>query len=382
MTSARVLLHYVPKVILESLLAYTSMKQTLIRYLLKVLSLFHPKIEDVNSFLVVSTTGLGDSLWGTPAIRTLRQAHPKAYIGLLTSPLGKEVFENNPSVSEIFVLKKPLLPSLFRLYFVLRKKKIHTALIFHVSQRVVIPLCKAIGAQKIAGTSGINKECDDLLTLKLPNKREHEIERRLAIIASCGKIEPLPSMEIFPGSAAKKEADAFIQKHAIEPFLPIVIIHPGSKDQFKQWPPECFITLGKRLIQHLGCALVISGNREETSLVQEISTKIPSSIPLQGELRIHAFAELIKKCSLFITNDTGPMHVAFAMQAPTVALFGPTDPKLCGPYLVEKTALLIKQPTCAPCLKKKCFKPFCLLQISPDEVFNAAVNLFYQGKQL
>src|SRR5262245_36890013 len=108
------------------------LKNLLYRLLVKILKpLMGHRHGD--GFLVVSTTGLGDTIWGTPAIRALRQAHPKAYIAVLTSRVGAEVLKDNPHVNEIFCIKKGW--SLLRLIPQLRKKGIATVFIFHISQR-------------------------------------------------------------------------------------------------------------------------------------------------------------------------------------------------------------------------------------------------------
>ena len=80
-----------------------------------------------------------------------------------------------------------------------------------------------------------------------------------------------------------------------------------------------------------------------------------------------------------ISNDTGPMHLALAVQTPTIGLFTPTDPNLCGPYFVNSTLAIAKKQTCSPCLRKKCAEPFCLLQIGVNEVYDAVVKLLSLG---
>jgi ADP-heptose:LPS heptosyltransferase len=89
-------------------------------------------------------------------------------------------------------------------------------------------------------------------------------------------------------------------------------------------------------------------------------------------------AALIEKFNFFITNDTGPMHIAFAMKTPTIALFSATDPKRCGPYHAENVSVIYKNPTCIPCIRKRCRVPFCLEQISPEEVWADICEKLYK----
>jgi ADP-heptose:LPS heptosyltransferase len=334
-----------------------------------------------NRFLIVSTTGLGDTLWATPAIRALRKSFPDAYIACLTTSLGNEILKNNRHLDEIFILKKPHFFSLVSLFFRLSKRNISQILLFHASQRMVFPFCALLRPSRFIGTYGQNKGLDALFTKALSHPPVHEIERRLRIVREVGAHPLDSSLELFLTQEDEKNAEAFLQKHAIASHIPLVGIHPGSKDEFKRWGDAEFATVGSRLVDHLGCQVIVTGNREEETLVRKVASKIPGALAIAGELNLGTLAALIRKFSLMICNDTGPMHLSFAMQTPTVALFGPTDPALCGPHLAKRTRTLAKGTTCRPCLRKKCQEPFCLLQIGPEEVYDAATELFYERRK-
>lgn len=361
------------------------------RIIRALLSFFSPRpASGAERFLIVSTTGLGDTLWATPAIRSLRHSFPRAYIAVLTTPLGREVLENNPHIDELFLWKKPPLFSFFCLLRTLRQKKFEKILIFHTSQRALLPLCYLLQAPEMIGSEGINKGLDFLLTKKIPQKSLHEIARRIEIVEkaypnrseiwSMGARSIDPSLELYVSKKAQESMEEFLKSRAIHSFIPLVGIHPGAKDKFKQWEPASFIEVGKRLKDHLGCQIFVTGNQEERALMEQIAGEIPGAIALTENLPLPLFAALVKRFSLMLSNDTGPMHVAFALRTPTVALFGPTDPKLCGPFAAGNNIVIAKPSTCTPCLRKKCQQPFCLLQISPDEVYEAALNLFYVKK--
>ena len=336
------------------------------------------KRERFERFLIVSTTGLGDTLWATPAVRALRMHLPSSYIALLTSPIGKTLFQTSPYVNEIFTIKDPALPSLLNLHRTLKSRVIDTALIFHVSQRPIIPFCHWIGAQEVIGTRGLCKGLDDLLTKAIPLKKEHEISRRLTLVSALGALPESLSMELFLTPEDEEQAARFLEERAIPSYLPVVGLHPGAKDLFKQWHPEGFIEVGRRLSEEQGCQIIVSGNQTEEELVCKIAKAIPRAIALYGQLSIRPLAALQKRMRLFITNDTGPMHLASAVGTPLLALFGPTDPFFCGPAANPNTRLITTPASCTPCLKKQCREPFCLLQISPDRVFKEALQLLQQ----
>lgn len=320
-------------------------------------------------FLIVSTTGLGDTLWGTPAIRALRESYPQAYIGVLTSAMGKQVLQGNPHLNEIFVIKEPPFFSLLKLFPTLIQRQIATVFVFHISQRPILPFCTLIGAGRIIGTEKINKALDFLLTDRLETEQIHEIERRLKIVEAAGAKSKSKAMEFFPSAEDHAKAAALL------PSGLVIGLHPGAKDRFKQWPPSHFITLGQRLKDKLGCQIVVTGTPAEKSLVETIAKSIDGAIGIYEGVSIPTLAALLSRLSLYITNDTGPLHMACAANTPTVALFTPTDPLLCGPYFASHVTVLQKKPTCFPCLKKKCHDPFCMLQISPDEVLKTALNI-------
>lgn len=315
-------------------------------------------------FLIVSTTGLGDTLWGTPAIRALREAYPHAYIGCLTSRLGSDVLKNNPYLDELFLFDH--FYSLFKLFFKLRRRQFTTALLFHTSQRALLPLCAALGIQKRIGTQGLQKGLDDLLTDAIPWPRSHEIERRMDLIKAAGARVVSYHMDFII-----HEKDRLAAKKLLSDKL-IIGLHPGAKDRFKQWPLEHFVTVGKKLKEELGCLIIVSGTPSERGLVEMICRQIEGAQAVIEPLG--TMAGILERVALFITNDTGPLHLALAMKTPTLALFTPTDAAICGPYHNEHARLIQAKPTCLPCLKKKCRDPFCLRQIGPEEVIAAALK--------
>lgn len=330
-------------------------------------------------FLILSTTGLGDTLWGTPAICTLRRCFPTSYIGVVTSPIGKALLQHNRRIDELFLAKDPLFPSLFSLYRELKSKKITHVLSFHTSQRPMLPLAALLGAQEIIGTRGLNKGLDFLLSQPLDNTPMHEIQRRLQIAAAAGANALDSSMELFLSPEDEAIAEKFLSSLQIPSYLPLIALHPGAKDGFKQWPASHFVELGNRLAQNLGSGIIVTGVPSEKELVESIASKIKGAASAT-DLPLLAAAALIKRMDLMIANDTGPMHLAFALKTPAIGLFTPTDPALCGPYFVDAAQTISRKPTCSPCLKKKCREPFCLLQIGVQEVYDSALKLFYETK--
>ena len=350
------------------------MKNQLIRSLV---SLLRPKksAHRKQRFLIASTTALGDTLWATPAIAALREAHPDTPLSVLTSSIGKEVLRYNPHIDELFVLEGSAFFSLCRLYKTLKQRQFSHIFLFHASQRTVLPFMALLGAEALIGTAGLNKGLDDLLTYPLPlDPTLHEIERRLHIVNQAGAKPTSKELSLYLSETDKRQAHDWIATLSIPKGVRCIALHPGAKDAFKQWPTSHFIELGRRLQKEGGYQLFITGTPAEKTLVEETASALPGSIPAI-HLPLRSFAAFLQNMHLLITNDTGVMHVAFALRVPTLALFSPTDPMRCGPLEAKNVTILAKTPTCNPCLRKKCLSPFCLMQIGVEEVYHAAHKL-------
>lgn len=310
--------------------------------------------------LVVTTTALGDTLWATPTLESLKKSFPNCYLAVLTSPIGFEVLKTNPWIDRIFLLER---------FFPLRKKlkqeKFDTILMLHTSQRMILPLCATLGASKIVGTKGIQKGLDSLLTDPLNAQYEHEILRRLKMVETIGGSIYTETLSFSPSRQEKTFS------------LPPgnwIALHPGSKDGFKRWPAKNFAKTAKLIQEKTDCKILITGTAAEQKLMEEIGNQIPGSLILDTKLSLHGFAHVLKEVKLLISNDTGPVHLACAIGCPVIALYGGTDPLLCGPYKAENATAISKPPTCTPCVKRKCGLPFCLLQIGPEQIAASAVS--------
>lgn len=329
--------------------------------------------------LIISTTGLGDTLWGTPAIGSLKEAYPTCRLDVLTNAPGLELLDKNPNIDSLYIFKRGLWdilswPALLKS---LRKKNFEMVFIFHASDRIIWPLAFLTGAGQIVGINGDSKDLDFILTNAISKTQDmHGIERRLALLQQIG-VQPLrKSMEIFLTKDEIGWADRFLLDKKLAGNGPIVGIHPGAQKPYKCWPSNNFVQLGRHLVEKFHARIIVTGNEDEAPLADRVSGQIPGAVSVAGKLGIRKTAAIIEKMNLFITNDTGPMHIAFALKTPTVALFSPTDPRLCGPYeALGKYKVVSKLKLCDPCLDKRCETPKCMEQITVEEVLGEAERL-------
>ncbi len=320
--------------------------------------------------LIISTTALGDTLWAAPAIESLRQSCPAAYIAVLTSPTGQQVLAHNPHIDRIYPLKLTLLPTLIR-------ERFDTVLLFHASQRIALPLAALLGATRIIGTMGLNKGLDDLLTHPLPNIPQHEITRRLQIISAYGATPTTQTLSFYlqPHEQLSRSTPSLARPSPHQNSILRIALHPGSKDPYKRWPSDQFIQLGRKLKQKYDCELWITAAASEATLAQHVAANIPEARLAPQDLPLRAFAAFLNEMDLLICNDTGPFHLACALNRQVIGIYAATDPALCGPHRAPNARVIARRPCCTPCLKRKCRQPFCLLQIGVHEVLAAIETL-------
>jgi ADP-heptose:LPS heptosyltransferase len=327
-----------------------------------------------NRILIVTTTALGDTLWATPSIKALRASFPTAWISVWTSPLGKEVLDNNPDINAIYVAPKLRIRGFFAFRKTLAEQKFSKILIFHTSQRITLPICSTLGAAEIIGRNDRYKGFYRLLTHNIdPPPSKHEIMQRCDLLSHLSIKPSSYSTSYYPTKQELEQAKT-LHNHYCTPGQSLILLHPGATDRFKCWPIDYYIELA-HLLKKNPYRLVVSATKKEQDLSALLSSSIPT-LAVLPQLTLRMFAAFIKTCALVITNDTGPMHLAHAMHVPTIALFSSTSSKICGPFPRSSTTHIIEEKaTCSPCLKRFCQKPFCFLRISPQRVLKKVLEV-------
>jgi lipopolysaccharide heptosyltransferase II len=358
-----------------------------IKVLVRIFGIVMPRrsvsASDPGRILIVTTTGIGDTLWGTPAIAALRKKHPNGYLCVLTNPAGAEILKANPAIDEIFVFRRAARGFLNFMSLVksLRERRFGIVYIFHASDRIIWPISFLTGAPEIVGIGGQCKGLDFILTKAVsPRDGIHGIEARFDLIGLPCRGKSHETLSLYLSDKDREEAKAFLRSRGIGSGDLLIGLHPGAQKPFKCWPAKYFIEAGRSVQQKTGCRIIITGDKEERALAEQVACMIKGAVSSAGSLSLRGTAALIERMSLFITNDTGPMHLAFALKTPAVALFSPTDPELCGPYGAVNSVVINKPTICSPCKLKQCGNPLCLENIRPQEVIIAAEALLRGSK--
>jgi lipopolysaccharide heptosyltransferase II len=170
---------------------------------------------------------------------------------------------------------------------------------------------------------------------------------------------------------------------------PLIGVHVSGGRAIKQWPPEQFADVARRLVETFGATIVLTGSGDDRMLVDTVKRVLPAEnvIDVAGHLDLLTLAAVIERLDLFVTGDTGPMHLAVAVSTPVVAVFGPSDPARYAPRGPSDRVVRVDLP-CSPCNRirlppARCVghTPDCLASISADRVFTAALSVLDESRR-
>lgn len=341
--------------------------------------------QDIQRILITRLRFLGDVVLSTPLVRAVRRAFPKAQIAYLTEKPYGEVLENNPNLNLIISLERKEIASLF----LTQRAFAHAAFIKRLRGKnfdMVIDLLGnprsgllslLSGAAYRLGPARRRRAAYYTHPVPEPDRIHNQIETHLEFLRPLG-VDPAKAnqkTEVFLTTEERKEARSYLKENRLAS-RPLVIIHPGASWPAKRWLPERFAQAAERLKDKLGATILLLAGPEEHALVREVAQKMKEPPHIAGGLSIRRLCSLLEACDLFLTNDAGPMHIACALKKPTLALFGPGDPRTWFPYHEEHGQVVIHPAlSCWPCHQDECNKMDCMKAITVEEVVKKARQL-------
>ncbi len=206
----------------------------------------------------------------------------------------------------------------------------------------------------------------------------HHIHYYLDLVRELGIAPVNPVLRFALTPAERAAAKARLRELGAEQGRPLVILNPGaSYGPAKRWPAERFAALAGRLRRAVDVRFVLTGSAEEAPLTAEIAASLAEpAIDLAGRTTLRGLLGIMAEAALFVTNDTGPMHMANALRVPVVAVFGPTEPRATAPFH-PPSVVLKKEAPCGPCLYRDCpFDHRCMRAITAEEAAAACLPFF------
>ncbi len=339
------------------------------------------------NILIVRTDRIGDVVLTTPAIEAVRSAFPAARISILVTPETRQIVDGNPSLNEVLIDdKKGVHKGLgfFSLIAILRRKKFDLAIIFHTKKRANL-LCFLAGIPARIGYK--NDKFGFLLTQPIADTRsqgsKHEAQYCLDLLESIGvhadNLKSNLKLSIPVKEESQKWAATFLRENNIKESDRFVVIHPGASCVSKRWPAENFSKVVKKLAQSGNKVFLIGGEETKNISAQILKNAPNAASDLSGSLSLSQLAALLAKSQLLISNDSGPVHMAAAVGAPVISIFGRNQAGLSPARwkpLGARDIVLHKEVGCNICLAHNCVVGFeCLKAITPEEVLEAVEKI-------
>ena len=346
--------------------------------------------------LVVHPNWVGDVLFTFPFLAALRENYPEAEITCWVVPRCVELLQEQPFIDEVLVYDERKTCGIFSTWeFItrLRAKKFDAAFMLHRSMTRLL-LCVLAGIPKRIGYANWKQRW--LLTDPLwphPAKKgqqarqewiqhgKHKVEYFLDLARFAGIKVHRPWYQFHVAERMKGWAGGQLKTMGVED-KPFVVVQPGANWELKRWPAENFAKLLDHFVDER-IPVVVTGSKTDESLIAQVVGRGRRGVcAFYGKNGLEELAAIFHRAALVVTNDTGPMHLASAVGTPVVALFGPTQPQLTGPYGKGRVRILRKEVGCNedPCYNLGCKENVCMRAISVDEVWRTCCELLQKSE--
>lgn len=358
---------------------------------------FSFKSKVIDRVLLIHPFGIGDALFITPLIRTLKENGVKQ-IDLLLGSRTREIFETNPNISRIYEWDKSKLTRvqdkikrfshLIKLFFHIWNNRYQMMFDFSPTGQYAFLCLFFFWIPLRVGFHFKHKGFFLTHKIDLPHGfvGKSMVEYYLDLIRLMGLEPSNRRIEFFLREDHPILAETFLQKLGIQAELPFIAVVPGGGESWghdarlKRWPVRHFSSLIQKFLEpnRVIGAILILGSKNERNLANELIRELNqnSIFNLCGETSIPTAAYLLKKSLFLIANDSGLVHLAHALEVPVVSIFGPVDPQVYGPYPQTKKEIVItnRGPACRPCYQqfryqRLCTEVECLSQLTPEHVY-------------
>jgi heptosyltransferase-1 len=342
------------------------------------------KRRDFRRILLIKLSAVGDVVQTIPLLNALRRRYASAQIDWLVTPAIAELLRHNPAISNVIEFaredwSRPWTPTPYvnyaRLASKLRANAYDLVLDVHGQFRTAV-FVLASGAPVRIGFDRPRAGVWDASPRRFPKEarkhawqgaREgswlaythhipvptldiHAVDRYLGVGPMLG-LEAGPPDFSFPiPPAASESVDALLRDRALVG-APLLLMAPGTIWETKHWGTDKFAEVARHFLRR-GFAVALMGSRRERLLCEDVAGLAPGAVDIAGETTLTELAALIRRSTISVTNDSGPMHFAVALGRPVVSIFGPTDPIWIGPYGRDGAVLQAGVP-CSPCLLRQ-----------------------------
>lgn len=329
------------------------------------------------NMLVIKMSAIGDVILSVPSLRAIREANKDARIKLLVGVESREALDRCPYIDDMIVCdfkhRDKGIKGLLNIATELRRSCFDIVIDLQNNKRSHALALLSLAPLRYGYD---NRKWSFFLNRKIKDDAPYldPIEHQFRTLKLAGIKCEDKHLELWPGEAEEKAVEAFLAENWIKPDQPIIGINirASSKWSSKNWPVNYIAGLCDKFAKDHNMRVVLTGSKGDVEYAQRIAS-IARSKPViaAGRTLILELAALIKRCKVYLTPDSAPLHIAAAVGTPIVALFGPTDPTRHAPP-AKDIVILKKELKCSPCYDPKCAKQnACMREITIDEVYQA-----------
>lgn len=332
--------------------------------------------------MIRAANWVGDAIMTTPVIRAVRKNFPRASISVLAKPWVIPVYEHNPYVDNIFVYDSGSRHKMgfgtLTLVRELRQCEFDLAILMqNAFEAGLLAFLAGIKERVGYNTDARGLLLNRCIRLNPELKKGHLIDYYIGILKGVSLSDDGRELDLFLSESDQAFADRFLYQEKFDLSKPVIGINPGATGgTAKRWFPERYADVCRQLAQKFRVKILIFGGPADVELGDYISGLADGCcINIAGRTSLGQAFSLIEKCSLFITNDSGLMHAAAALQVNQVAVIGSTDHIATSPS--NKNSIMVRVPVhCSPCLKDVCpIDHRCMDKISVDMVMETCKSL-------
>ncbi|MFH1061283.1 MAG: lipopolysaccharide heptosyltransferase II [Candidatus Omnitrophota bacterium] len=355
--------------------------------------------------LIINPFGIGDVLFSTPVIAALRKKFPDSFIAYVCNGSTAPILENNPDIDQLLFysrgdFKKIRRESLGRylnafIQAVLNLRKIKFDLAIDLSMVMQYSLVLwLVGVPKRFGFDYKNR--GRFLTDKISVQAfsdKHVVDYYADLLKKIGINEFNRNLKFYLSSDDDKWAGKYLKEHMINSADLVVGLAPfgglswGADAENKQWPIDSYYFIAKHIIEKHKAKVILFGTKKDlpkTGLFNQLS-KNNALINAVGQTSLGQLAALLSKCKLFICNDSGPLHIACALDIKTVSVYGPVDENVYGPVgQGQSHDIVCADIACRPCYqnfkKPVCQTMNCLQMLAKEKVLAVVEKAIEQGR--
>jgi heptosyltransferase II len=348
--------------------------------------------EKFDKILIIRLSSLGDIVLTTPVFNALKKNFPQSQIYFLTKTQYRDLLVNDPRLSGLIEFdpqeRHKGLGGFKRMLDELKLYQFDLLIDLHANLRSFFIRHLSNSKIKIKYKKRWFSRWFMVHLKFLKTKPRQTVDSYLDVLKSINIESQDGTPALFLSQNDIEFKEKFLMDSRIKKDDIVIGIHPGTRWETKRWDEQKFGLVGQILVQKLSCKIILFGDSVEDKVLKDITANLPVSNVINAMgLPLGKLASLIKRCDCLITNDSGPMHIAEALQVPVVAIFGPTHPKLGFAPIGQPNVVLSANVECSPCSlhgERKCHKKtrLCMDLITADMVVKAVEGLLKKHKTI